>query len=318
MLRINVLDIAEAVGSIDERFIEEHLARREELAAKAGKRAARAEDPAGKAPAARRFGLKRILAAAVAAAAVIAVSAFAVAQFAKTPPIPAPSEESNAAVSAFTIPDNAVLPPTRYGETTGHASLEKDYNLKELYEYSDLVALIRVEDWVCEYVDSENDIGSTRFDTELLKVYKGEKTAGEHILLKQEGNSKYTFKGYPLFTYGNEMLLFAKQSFKEDGVYWIPGSYTTIVDAVNAEGTLYFIDRACCMSHIARFKAATGETDFRTPTGALAEKIVEALLKTDPVLAESYREKFAADPHTAHPFALTEDEMTRFFEMFKN
>ncbi|MBP5155912.1 MAG: hypothetical protein J6252_04945, partial [Clostridia bacterium] len=112
----------------------------------------------GSSPRARRFAPKRILAAAAAAAAVIAVSAFAVAQFAKTPPIPAPVGAAPVE-SAFSVPEDAVLPPTRWGEHTADARLEKDYTLKELYEYSDLVALIRVEDWVCEYVDSENDIG---------------------------------------------------------------------------------------------------------------------------------------------------------------
>ena len=272
----------------------------------------------GSSPRARRFAPKRILAAAAAAAAVIAVSAFAVAQFAKTPSVPAPSEESNAAVSAFTIPDNAVLPPTRYGETTGHASLEKGYNLKTLYEDADVVALVRVGDWLMEY--PEELTFSTKYDATLLKVYKGDEKVGTHIPLKQDGCSKHTYQGYPLFTYGDEMLLFMKIGVDPLGetVYWLPGSFLSVVDAAEIDGTYYFAERGSALSM--SFQAATGK-QYTPASKELTDSVIAAISERDETVGPILRknaENYIYSSYKQPSFILSESEMTGLFEEFDN
>ncbi|MBO4452296.1 MAG: hypothetical protein J5793_00020, partial [Clostridia bacterium] len=57
-------------------------------------------------------------------------------------------------------------------------------------------------------------------------------------------NSDFTFKGSPLFTYGNKMLLFLSEVTDETvDNYWIVGSFSTIIDAVIIDGDWYFLDR---------------------------------------------------------------------------
>ncbi|MBO4277463.1 MAG: hypothetical protein J5925_03585 [Clostridia bacterium] len=301
---LNTLKIAEAVGELDDKYIEAHFAYREKLAAS---RAAKAETSSP-----RRFKLKYALAAAAAAAAV-AVSAFAVANIAKTPSVPAPSEESNAAVSAFTIPDNAVLPPTRYGETTGNAMIE-DHDFKELYEMSDIVALVRIGDWLSE--NPVNPVSGTRYDAELLRIYKGEADEGQRIRLKQEGNSRTTFPCYPLFTYGDEMLLFMIYG-SDDGseyFYWLPCSYTVTIDAALIDGEYYFADRFGRLS--AGYEKSAGSV-YEKPGDSLVNAFINSL--NDKAVASLIESAHSSEFYQAtgvDPFILSEAEIISLFANF--
>ena len=329
MLRINVLDIAEAVGSIDERFIEEHLARREELAAKAGKRAARAEDPAGKAPAARRFGLKRILAAAAAAAAVIAVSAFAVAQFAKTPPIPAPVGAAPVE-SAFSVPEDAVSPaesstvslpaesstvslPHVNGGPGGYAGglVMNDPRFKKAFDEAECVAHIKVLEKLELDLGPDITAFTTFFKVELKEVFKGEfqDVADDNtIKIAQPGSEKMLF-GMNLFQSGEEYLLYLDPVESEnDGIiYKMFGANYSVVDVIHADGETYYCDRCGILS--STYTEDTGY-DYVYNDEALVNKLIDAAGK-DSAPAEWLRYRLDYGEKT---FILTREELIRAFD----
>ena len=71
-----------------------------------------------------------------------------------------------------------VLPPSRWG------------------------ALVTVGDWL----EEELITGRTFFRTTVQKVYKGD--IPHEFVLAQEGCSTWTYRNYPVFTYGNQLLLF--------------------------------------------------------------------------------------------------------------
>ena len=151
-------------------------------------------------------------------------------------PEPAPEPEPESA---------AVLPPTRIGENLGeNITIDQLFSLESAFEEADLAALVRVGDWL-----AEDESGPyTLFSCQVLKIFKGEvaEDAGDEILLSQFGGTRGTVPGYPLFTAGNELLVFLKQipSEEHNNGYWLLGSFTTFFDAVrDGNGDLYYLDR---------------------------------------------------------------------------
>lgn len=95
-----------------------------------------------------------------------------------------------------------VLPPSRWGEGEAQGMLPRTYSLSEAYDAAEVVALVTVGDWL----EEELITGRTFFRTTVQKVYKGD--IPHEFVLAQEGCSTWTYRNYPVFTYGNQLLLF--------------------------------------------------------------------------------------------------------------
>jgi len=137
--------------------------------------------------------------------------------------------------------DDAVLPPSRIGtEGSISSSLEQHYTFETAYSASDLVAHIKVGNWLGE----DDEICITYYEATVIDNYTDGKS--EKIILLQDGTSKRTLKAYPLFTSGNELLVFLKcaEGTEYENAYWIIGSFTTILDVVSSDsGEMYYVDR---------------------------------------------------------------------------
>ncbi len=143
--------------------------------------------------------------------------------------------------------DEIVLPPVRVGtEGYSQASLSaRSSTIESLCEYIDVIAVVRVGNWLDE------DTHHTYYNAEVLDLIAG--TLPDQFVLLQDGNSKCTMKGYPLFTYGDEFLLFLVKAdyapeegcaYPNKNSYWIAGSYSTVMEVVEGEnGNYYFVDR---------------------------------------------------------------------------
>ena len=101
--------------------------------------------------------------------------------------------------------DNIILPPSRIGEGEFNVQLTKRYTFETAFAEADAVARVKVGNWLSE--DREND--STCFEATTLQCFKG--SLPETFTLYQTGSSHETLEGFPLFTYGNELLLFLNQ-----------------------------------------------------------------------------------------------------------
>lgn len=104
--------------------------------------------------------------------------------------------------------DEAVLPPSRVGASQMQATLVKRYTFESAFSEADVVARVEVGNWLAENTDSI----TTYFEAKVLQCFKGSTT--ETITLFQDGCSTGTMKGYPLFTSGNEMLVFLKEAIE--------------------------------------------------------------------------------------------------------
>lgn len=137
--------------------------------------------------------------------------------------------------------EGAVLPPARTGTGTMSMSLAVDYNFETAFEDVDAVARVKIGNWLGE----DTELFSTFYEATVLECFKGE--IPEKFTLLQEGCSAVTQYLYPLFTAGNELLLFlneATDEYEYDSVYWIGGAHTTTVDvSYDEEGNRYYMDR---------------------------------------------------------------------------
>ncbi len=142
--------------------------------------------------------------------------------------------------------EKAVLPPTRYGQKTEKFLLAREYTFEEAVEAADVVAWIRVGNWLGE-TTGDDTLDKTYFAAEVIQCFKGD--PGKEIVLEQLGSSEATLPGYPLFTYGNELFVFLKYAVPNpsrpyENAYYINGSFSTVMDvSTNGDGKVYVADR---------------------------------------------------------------------------
>ena len=136
--------------------------------------------------------------------------------------------------------NSPVLPPARIGTSVTSATLAQRFTFESAFSAADAVARIQVGDWLSEDLEVEQ----TYYEATVLQCFKGDMP--ETITLLQDGCSAATMQGYPLFTSGNEMLVFLNEAVlpEYESPYWIIGSFTTVLDvSYDKEGARYFADR---------------------------------------------------------------------------
>lgn len=173
--------------------------------------------------------------------------------------------------------DATVLPPSRVGASQMQATLVKRYTFESAFLEADVVARVEVGNWLAENTDSI----TTYFEAKVLQCFKGSTT--ETITLFQDGCSTGTMKGYPLFTSGNEMLVFLKEATETayNSPYWIIGAFTTLLDvSYDESGNRYYVDRCGLL----------GETMNISSNYAyemsLANEILAVAAANDPIVSE--------------------------------
>ena len=134
----------------------------------------------------------------------------------------------------------AVLPPTRFGHSESHASFGKRYTFETAVAEADVIARVEVGNWIAE----DFDLDKTYYEAAVLECFKGD--IPETFTLLQDGCSKWTMGGYPLFTDGNELVVFLKEAVGLDysSPYWIIGAYDTVFYvSYDESGNRYYADR---------------------------------------------------------------------------
>lgn len=101
-------------------------------------------------------------------------------------------------------------PTVRIAETTRQSEeFMKNYSLESLTKEADAIAWIRIGNWLGE----SETYGLTNFSAEVKEQIKGDLGGkGSMITVLQEGTSKCTVENYPIFTGGNDLILFLKKA----------------------------------------------------------------------------------------------------------
>lgn len=217
-----------------------------------------------------------------------------------------------------------VRPPVRIGEATGNASFNRSYSLTEAFEEADVVALVQVGNWLGENTDG---FPYTYYEADALECYKGDIPA--HFTLMQSGASTSTYEDYPLYTYGNQLLLFLDQTQPDGGEAYIqyPGAYVnvcsfiTMMYVANADdGSRYFVDRFGLMTY-EELMNNPGSATLGQPAAQLRDRGLMAELSdnvkgTDKLLAESLAAAgdMQSNPHAGiTAYVYSEDTLKALF-----
>lgn len=210
-------------------------------------------------------------------------------------------------------------PPVRIGEAIGEASLLRSYSAAEAFQEADAVALVRVGDWLGE---QDGGFPITFYKAAVVKSYKGD--LPREFTLMQNGGSAGTYEDYPLYTCGNELLLFLDQTQTDWGEAYIqyPGAYVnvcsfiTMMYVANADdGSRYFVDRFGLMTY-EELMNNPGSATLGQPLSRMQESTVKELRadleKTDPLLAESL--SFGERQNSfLEPYVYTQDALETLF-----
>lgn len=190
-------------------------------------------------------------------------------------------------VSCSKSPDSTVLPPSRVGNSEIQASFEKKYTMASAVSEADVVARIEVGNWIAE----DTELMKTYYEATVLECFKG--NIPTSFTLLQDGCSIGTLKGYPLFTSGNEILVFLNEATVTDydSPYWIIGSLDTVFYvSYDNSGNRYYADRCGILG-----KTVDISTNYARQENTFAEVYARAV-EADPIIEEmqhSYQFIFA-------------------------
>lgn len=189
-----------------------------------------------------------------------------------------------------------ILPPSRIGTTTLHASFGPRYTFDTAYSEADAVARVVVGNWLGE----DSELQKSYYEASVQECFKGD--LPEKITLLQDGCSSGTLKQYPLFTSGNELLVFINKASVTDYVspYWIIGSFTTLLDvSYDKIGTRYYVDRYGILGETIGISTnyATDKTVF--------EEVYSRTAETDEIVKEM---------HYDYPYIFSEEDMILYLE----
>lgn len=171
-----------------------------------------------------------------------------------------------------------VLPPTRYGHSTGLVDYAT-YDAADFYANAEVVARVKVGSWLWEDRDA-NGGGYTYFEAQALECYKG--SLPENFTLRQSATSGGTLEG-PIFTYGNEKILFMSKAVPGRSPYkdtYGCGTFSAMDVSCDNGGDPYIIVRH---SHVAESVTRT------TPIAEIPVSEVRMNAgESDPLLGEDY------------------------------
>lgn len=171
-----------------------------------------------------------------------------------------------------------VYPPVRVGKYTSRGgSKEKIYTLEMMLEEAEVIAHIKIGDWLGE------DTGYSYYEAFLVEKYKGEIV--EKFILAQYGTARKTQNLYPLFISGNELFVFLKSSAglsEYDNLYYIvnePGSVFYVVK--DDSGDMYYYDR-----YRALREATASEVINYIPIDSFMRELYDNLIQEKAVLED--------------------------------
>lgn len=182
----------------------------------------------------------------------------------------------------------AVTPPSRIGtEMEENAKVQLPaYSMEDAYRASTAVAHVRVGNWLgC--TESDEGLHFTFFEVTTVRSFKGD--LPETFVLAQYGDTKVTWINYPLYTFGDELLVFLSPYEFNDMPESIPreNTYRSLADKITAlnvafdkSGNVYYIDSFGNMGRFTDLPRQNGNDD-------VFNAVREDLMSRDPVLAET-------------------------------
>lgn len=170
---------------------------------------------------------------------------------------------------------------------TAKQSLERSYTFEEAYKESTFVVEAVITEWLGE-IDQDGLAETTYFRAVIEKEYKNASGLQlDNFVLLQEGNSKWTYEGYPLFKVGDKLLLLLNQidpieypEFCIEGENCfsiVGGQLSDMLIVESKDGNEVVLKRNLFSNY----------SDIDSLIQSDAANIIESVLSNDPVLSEA-------------------------------
>ena len=146
--------------------------------------------------------------------------------------------------------ETVVTPPSRIGtERVEVAKIQlPGYSLEDAYRASTAVAHVKVGNWLGGTED-HGDLHFTYYEVSTVKSFKGD--LPEKFVLVQYGDTKVTWIDYPLYTSGDELLVFLTpygfydepENVSRENTYRLLNDFASVLNAAfDKAGNVYYID----------------------------------------------------------------------------
>ena len=197
-----------------------------------------------------------------------------------------------AAVKLFPVvgesPKDAVLPPVQWGKHGGSdTSYEKGFNFLTACEDSEAICRVRIGNWL-----GDNGTG-TYYEAAVEKTYKGE--LPDKINIYQIGNQDWNLECSPLFTYGDELILFLipwhcaegyDDGFDLPDCYELVGADQTDLYIFRADnGDEYLFDNKSILSYMSYEECPEIRFNNYTDDAELISELYKNMEPVDPAIA---------------------------------
>lgn len=177
--------------------------------------------------------------------------------------------------------------PVRIGQMGSiKSSMQQPYTFKEAFEKADLVVEVVITEWLGE-LDEEGLSETTYFNAIILDEFKNSLgLQKKEIVIMQSGNSKWTYKGYPLFKNGDRLLLpllwadpveYSDFVIKGEECFGIIGSQQTELQVIEKGGKKFALKRNLYHNF----------TDIENLMCPNATDVIEEALRQDQVLLQA-------------------------------
>ena len=224
---------------------------------------------------------------------------------------------ANAPRQEAAVPKEAVLPPARFGENNpahpwGHTVF---LSFSEFCFETYAVCEITIGDWI-------GDNGyCTYFEATVDKLYRGE--LPEKIKIYQAGCQDHTYENYPLFTYGDKLLVALKpwvlkegfdDGFDRSNAYELCGGDIGVLHiSRDKNGEKYLLDLSTMFSQTNEIKGGPEFTNYGY-NRKLLEELCENIAEYDPVVADMmlHRSKYWISERLQETYVYSYDEFIEY------
>ena len=184
--------------------------------------------------------------------------------------------------------ETVVTPPSRVGTEREEADKIElpGYSMEDAYRASTAVAHVKVGNWLGSAEDNE-DLHFTYYEVTTVKAFKG--NLPEKFVLVQYGDTKVTWIDYPLYTSGDELLVFLTpyeffdepESISRGNTYRLLNDFASVLNvAFDKTGNVYYIDSYGALGRFTDLPRQNGNDD-------VFNAVREDLTERDPVIAQT-------------------------------
>lgn len=217
----------------------------------------------------------KMISAAAAALLIIAGAAFGIAKVAGAND---PGETPSA-------PKETVLPPSQVGKESYTSAKSRAYSLTSALANSKAACIITIGSWLSE----DHESFSTYFEAEVNEVISG--SVPDHIVLCQFGDSEWTLRGSPLFTYGDKLLVFLKDvnwgSMQYENCYAPAGvDHSFFYIAETPDGGRYAVNHNCTFTYLIEQNDEGADFEDLAGDNAILDAVIDAIGEHDAAAAE--------------------------------